>query len=180
MGICVEYYTYAYLREDGSPYYIGMGKGIRIHKEHKRGVADLRPPRHRRVKLKTNLTHTEAIEHEKELIKLYGRKDNNTGILHNLTDGGEGSTGAFGPKYASYGTLGKKMSEKSRKRMSDSRRRWWLFKHKDGREVREFTTLQQFCIDNGLDRSTMYRVMQKKPKHYQHKGWYHIELLPDP
>jgi hypothetical protein len=174
----MEYYTYAYLREDGSPYYIGMGKGIRIHKQHPRGIQDLRPPRERRVKLKTNLTRQDAIEHEKELIKLYGRKDNNTGILHNLTDGGEGASGAFGEKYATYGTLGKKMSDKTRQRMSEGKRRWWLFKHKDGRELRVFITMKQFCLDNGLDRSTMMKVMQKKPMYHQHKGWYHIELLP--
>jgi|688.fasta_scaffold360728_2 hypothetical protein len=40
-----------------------------------------------------NLTWEEACEKEKEFIKLYGRKNNNTGILANLTDGGEGVIG---------------------------------------------------------------------------------------
>ena len=38
-----------------------------------------------------NLSWEEACEKEKELIKIYGRLDNNTGILANLTDGGEGT-----------------------------------------------------------------------------------------
>lgn len=33
-------------------------------------------------------------EKEKEFIALYGRKNNNTGVLSNLTDGGDGSIGA--------------------------------------------------------------------------------------
>ena len=36
-----------------------------------------------------------ALEKEKELISLYGRKDLNSGILVNLTDGGEGDSGYF-------------------------------------------------------------------------------------
>jgi hypothetical protein len=40
-----------------------------------------------------DLTWQQACEKEKEFIKLYGRKNNNTGILANLTDGGEGVLG---------------------------------------------------------------------------------------
>lgn len=37
-----------------------------------------------------NLTQKDAFELERFLISLYGRRDNKTGILCNLTDGGEG------------------------------------------------------------------------------------------
>ena len=42
-----------------------------------------------------DLTWEEAIEKEKEFVKLYGRIDNKTGILVNMTDGGEGTLGVI-------------------------------------------------------------------------------------
>ena len=90
------YYTYAYLREDRTPYYIGKGRGRRIHST-KRIV---KPPKDksRIIFLKENLTEEEAFKHEKYMIAVFGRKDNGTGILRNLTDGGEGASNQGTPE----------------------------------------------------------------------------------
>lgn len=81
------YYVYMYLREDSTPYYVGKGKGNRYKEKHTVSI----PSFDRIVIVKDSLTDQEAIALEKELIKFYGRKDIGTGILRNLTDGGEGS-----------------------------------------------------------------------------------------
>jgi hypothetical protein len=85
------YYTYAYLRENGTPYYIGKGKGNRAYSSNGRKVKI--PPKDRILFLKRNLTEEEAFKHEIYMIALYGRKDLGAGILHNFTDGGEGQSG---------------------------------------------------------------------------------------
>lgn len=92
-----DFYTYAYLREDGTPYYIGKGKGRRAYQKHKRGnLRDFRPKYtdgkvdyDRILILKKNLTENQSILHEEYMISIFGRKDNKTGILINLTDGGQ-------------------------------------------------------------------------------------------
>ena len=86
-----RFYTYAYLREDGSPYYIGKGKGRRLYSTNRR----FKPPKDksRIIFLKKNLTEQDAFKHERYMIAVFGRKDLSTGILHNRTDGGEGSSG---------------------------------------------------------------------------------------
>ena len=87
-----RFYVYVFLREDRSPYYIGKGTGKRAWSNSRRKVS---PPadKSRIVLLKENLSEQEAFDHEIELIKFHGRKDNGTGILRNLTDGGEGKSG---------------------------------------------------------------------------------------
>ena len=83
-----RFYVYAYLREDGTPYYIGKGSGWRMHQKH--GYLHLPPDRSRRVKLRENLTDEESQEYEKELIVKYGRKGiDEGGILRNITMGGD-------------------------------------------------------------------------------------------
>ena len=100
-----DYYTYAYLREDKTPYYIGKGRGKRIYSKNRL----INPPKDksRILFLKKGLTEAEAFKHEVYMIFVLGRKDLGTGILRNLTNGGEGASGAV-------------RSEETKKKISES------------------------------------------------------------
>lgn len=95
-----NYYTYAYLREDGTPYYIGKGMGRRAWDKNHRVNLPTDPSRIQIIK--EGLTDEEAKSLEIELIAKYGRKDLGTGILQNQTDGGDG-TRLEGEKNGMYG-----------------------------------------------------------------------------
>jgi hypothetical protein len=81
------YYTYAYLREDKTPYYIGKGRNNRINEFHTKYVK--LPPKERRIILKYFDNEYSAYEHEKYMIFVFGRKDLDTGVLINRTEGGD-------------------------------------------------------------------------------------------
>lgn len=77
--------------EAGSPYYVGKGRGMRAYsKDHR-----VRPPVDNSmiVLVARDLSESSAFAEEKRLIVVYGRIDNGTGCLRNLTDGGEGASG---------------------------------------------------------------------------------------
>jgi hypothetical protein len=100
------YYTYAFLREDRTPYYIGKGKGNRVYRRRDKGI---KPPKDKSkiLILKQNLTEEESFRHEVYMIAVFGRKDLGTGILHNKTNGGDGVSGAV-------------VSDETRRKMSEA------------------------------------------------------------
>jgi hypothetical protein len=121
-----RFYTYAYLREDRTPYYIGKGSGKRVYKKYKN--ESIKPPtdKSRIIFLKQNLTEEEAFKHEIYMIAVFGRKDLGTGILRNKTNGGEGVSGSIRSenykRKMSEVKKGKPRSEETRKKMSEGRK----------------------------------------------------------
>jgi hypothetical protein len=107
-------YVYRHIRIDkNEPFYIGISNS---NKSYYRADKKDRNNLWSKITSKTkyiveilldDLSWEQACEKEKEFIKLYGRINNNTGILTNLTDGGEG-------------VLGYTFSEEQRKKLSES------------------------------------------------------------
>lgn len=87
-----QFYTYLWLRSDGTPYYVDKGSGQRAFKNQGRKVH--RPESRSRILIQICPSEKEAFEKERWYISLFGRKDISTGILHNHTEGGEGASGA--------------------------------------------------------------------------------------
>lgn len=82
----MEFYSYLWLREDGTPWYAGKGSGKRAFKQH----GFFYPPKDRSlILIFPRASEAEAFATEIELIRNWGRKDLGTGCLHNHTDGGE-------------------------------------------------------------------------------------------
>lgn len=102
-----NHYVYQLRREDSElPFYVGNGKGARnvAHftktslKDRNRKNSSIKSTLAEGVKvlsekLYENLDEELALLVEMELIRKFGRRDKGTGILTNMTDGGEGMSG---------------------------------------------------------------------------------------
>lgn len=124
------FYVYAYCDPrfkiddehcDFKPFYIGKGKNNRCQNHlycndtnrHKQNTIKLlaKLGLSPEIKIiKDCLSESEAFALEKKLIAKFGRRDNKTGILTNLTDGGEGPSGV----------IRQEMSEHTRSKLSAS------------------------------------------------------------
>jgi hypothetical protein len=96
------FYTYLWLREDGTPYYVGKGTNNRAFESD--GHKCRRPKNKDDIIVQHFTTEEDAFTSEKFLINYYGRADKKRGCLRNLTDGGEGvsvgspsNSGSFKP-----------------------------------------------------------------------------------
>jgi len=118
------FYTYLWLREDGTPYYVG--KGIRNRGFIKNGHIVYPPQEAERIITQEFESEADAFEAETFLIEFYGREDLGTGCLLNLTFGGEGASGYKQSEETKIKrsislkgkTTGRKHSEEARRKMS--------------------------------------------------------------
>jgi hypothetical protein len=96
------FYVYAYIRSAdsdianaGTPYYIGKGKGKRAWTKTSREQRR-KPPSDDKIRiLHEGLSEEQAFILEKQIISEYGRVDLGTGILRNMSNGGEGPSGTI-------------------------------------------------------------------------------------
>lgn len=134
-----RYYAYRHIRNDtNTPFYVGIGKQMPGTGSYGRASS-----KHCRNKYWVNIVakhgytveifyetsiESEIIAKEKEFISLYGRRDLGNGILVNMTDGGEGRFSYSIEQRREYAERmrgrvspmkGKKLSEETRKKMSE-------------------------------------------------------------
>lgn len=133
-----NYYTYILINSlDGQPFYVGKGSGSRMYQHIKEAQREDYTKRSVHNKILSILekggkvlykkydqpTEEAAFEEEKRLILEYGRKDLETGILCNLTDGGEGqqqSPESVAKRAERH--RGMKRSDESKQRMKEAQR----------------------------------------------------------
>lgn len=119
------YYIYAYLRVDGSPYYIGKGKDRRAWYKGKSDTISKPNDKNLIVIMESNLTEIGSLALERFYIRWYGRKDLGTGILRNMTDGGDGVSGPRNDLHKEkirMSLKGRKLSEETKRKISESRK----------------------------------------------------------
>lgn len=172
-------YVYRHIRVDkNEPFYIGIGKT-----EYRYRARQGRNPIWKRIVSKTDfyieiifkdVSWEFACQKEIEFIKLYGRIDRSTGILANMTDGGDGNLGLKHSDQAierisksSKGRQGywkgKSMSDEFKAKISlsklgntNTKGRTISESHKDA--VRKHATGNRYCVGRVLSDDTKKKI----------------------
>jgi hypothetical protein len=164
-------YVYRHIRLDkNEPFYIGIGSDSKYKRANARFKGD-RNNIWNKIVAKTNyqvqilfddISWEDAIEKEKEFIALYGRKDNSTGILANMTDGGEGVVGRIVER-----------SLESRLKQSETMKKRRL-------EDPEYTERHNFFLREGFKKRTFGEesLQTRKNKSDSHKLRYENGAIP--
>jgi hypothetical protein len=175
-----RFYTYAYLREDGSPYYIGKGSGKRAWARHP-GCSATRPADKSKILiLKKGLTEEQAFRHERYMIFIFGRRDLGTGILRNQTNGGNSNLGLSDATKKRMSTAkrnkekitlkGRRHSIETRQLLTEQRKQYeYIFYGPDGQVITGLSPTEFCALYPELQRSNLVSVA--RGTRGSHKGW---------
>ena len=155
-----DYYVYLHVKAtDGTPFYVGKGRGRRAFSLHSRSnLWNNVVNKHgfNVIHVANNLTEQEAFTFEKVLVSKLGRRDKNTGCLTNQTDGGDGGSNPSDAMRAKLSYLASNRSEQALKNLSEA-------KKKQSAETR----LKIAASNRGQKRSLETRMKMRKPKSLQ-------------
>lgn len=186
-------YVYRHIRIDkNEPFYIGIGKIPNYKRAYLKSIRNII---WKQIVAKTtynieilfdDLSWDEAIIKEQEFISLYGRIDNKTGTLANMTDGGEG---AFGKKCLeatklkiSIKNTGKKHTEKTKKILSEfngdkgSAFKYYIFAYKNGEFLGKFIGSGDCARSLNIHQSSILKYLRGTLKSYKD---YHFTTIPN-
>ena len=164
--------------ERGCPFYVGKGSNGRFNSHRQEAEKLLYKPGRKSIKINiihslwidrmdfeediifNNLTEQEAFELEIEAIAAYGRINNETGCLANLTNGGDGFSGGIISEETrqniSNAQKGRKHTIESRKKMSLALRgRRFSEEHKN--KIREANTNRVFTEEHRQNLSKAFK-----------------------
>ena len=170
------FYVYMYVREDGTPWYIGKGckyrskhyDALRTNKEHSRPADEFI------ITVQENMTEAAAFALEVELIAKYKRECDG-GILVNKCLGGPGAKGFKHKPGRPPAFKGKKHTPQAKAKMAEAKQGnscratiTYVLTDKDGNHT-VVTNLAQFCRDHNLNRKALTNVLCGRSK--THKGY---------
>jgi NUMOD3 motif-containing protein len=150
MELLKVFYTYLWLRDNGTPYYVGKGSGRRGFENsgHKVGC----PKDIKFILIQEWPSEEQAYAAEKFLIEYYGRKDLGTGCLRNQTDGGEGGATFTGRKHTPEALEKVRLSQLGNKH---------FLGRKHSEETKEILRVKQLGNTNALGRKRSLETIEK-------------------
>ena len=170
------FYVYMYVRDDGTPWYIGKGckyrskhyDSLRTNKEHSR------PSDEFIITVKENMTEAAAFALEVELIAKHKRQCDG-GILVNKCLGGPGTKGYKHPPGRPSSMKGKTHSAESKAKMAKAKQGnqcragtvTYIITDKEGNHT-VVTNLAAYCREHDLNRKALTNVLCGRSK--SHKG----------
>jgi hypothetical protein len=185
-------YVYRHIRLDkNEPFYIGIGSDEKYQRANCKALKGRNIYWHRIVGktdyeveiLFDEITYEESLKKEEEFIALYGRVNNKTGILCNLTDGGEGGKGYITTDEAKIkqrnAKLGKTLSEKHRANLSISGGKKVAQLSMDGTLIKIWKSLKSIQDETGYRSGKVLHCCKLRKPQYQGFIWKYLDNLHD-